>query len=276
MKPAPAAPSPDIRGTVLAAIASIAPECDPAALQSDRPLREQVDLDSLDWLNLLVELHKRLGVPIATADDAVLTTLDSLVAYLTARLAAVASGTALAPAAGLTSPPRPPPASFRVTVANTPLTVRPIRPDDAALEAAFVRGLSADSRYMRFMATARELSAPKLHELTDVDQRQHVALVATAGCDGGEAFAGVARYIVDRSGTGCEFAVTVGDAWQGSGLAGLLMQALIERARVQGLARMEGIVLSTNTRMLKLARQLGFSAQRDPDDPRTVHVVLGL
>lgn len=65
MKPAPAAPSPDIRGTVLAAIASIAPECDPAALQSDRPLREQVDLDSLDWLNLLVELHKRLGVPIA-------------------------------------------------------------------------------------------------------------------------------------------------------------------------------------------------------------------
>jgi RimJ/RimL family protein N-acetyltransferase/acyl carrier protein len=274
--PAPAAPPPDIHAAVLAAIASIAPECDLTALRADRPLREQIDLDSLDWLNVLAELHKRVGVPIAAADATLLATIDSLVAYLAARRSEAASGTAPPLAGGLAFPPRPPPASFRVSVANTALTLRPIRADDAALEAVFVRGLSADSRYMRFMATARELSAPKLHELTDVDQRQHVALVATEAGDGGEAFAGVARYIVDRSGTGCEFAVTVGDAWQGSGLAGILMQALIERARAQGLARMEGIVLSTNTRMLKLARQLGFSAQRDPDDPRTVHVVLGL
>jgi GNAT superfamily N-acetyltransferase/acyl carrier protein len=273
--PAPA-PPPDIRGAVLAAIASVAPECDPTSLQADRSLREQIDLDSLDWLNVLAELHKRVGVPIVAADATLLATIDSLVAYLAERLTGAVGSTAPAPAAGLTSSPSPPPAGFCVTVANTPLTVRPIRADDAALEAAFVRGLSADSRYMRFMATARELSAPKLHELTDVDQRQHVALVATAITGGGEAFAGVARYIVDRSGSGCEFAVTVGDGWQGSGLAGILMQALIERARAQGLARMEGIVLSTNTRMLKLARQLGFSAQRDPDDPRTVHVVLGL
>jgi acetyltransferase len=271
-----AAAPPDIRGTVLAVIAAVAPDCDAAVLQADRPLREQIELDSLDWLNVLAELHKRLGAPIAAADGAALTTIDALVAYLARHLREPAGGAPPGQAPGLSSHPGATATSFRVHVADTPLTVRPIRADDAAREATFVRGLSADSRYMRFMATARELSAPKLKELTVVDQRQHVALVATVANGDGEAFAGVGRYIVDPSGTGCEFAVTVGDAWQGSGLAGILMQALIDRARAQGLARMEGIVLSTNTRMLKLARQLGFAAQRDPDDPRTVHIVLGL
>ncbi|MEW5879130.1 MAG: GNAT family N-acetyltransferase [Pseudomonadota bacterium] len=87
---------------------------------------------------------------------------------------------------------------------------------------------------------------------------------------------GAARYVVDASGGGCEFAIAVDDAWQGSGLAGVLMHALIDVARARGLATMEGSVLATNTRMLKFARQLGFRLEHDPEDRSTVRVVRAL
>jgi RimJ/RimL family protein N-acetyltransferase len=82
----------------------------------------------------------------------------------------------------------------------------------------------------------------------------------------------VARYVVDASGAACEFAIAIDDAWQGSGLAGFLMRALIDTARAHGLARMEGIVLATNFKMLKFARQLGFSLQADAEDRETIRI----
>lgn len=74
-----------IRQLVLAELSSIAPELDTALLRGDQPLRNQVDLDSFDWLNFLVALHERLKVDIPEADYQKLTTLDALVAYLNAR-----------------------------------------------------------------------------------------------------------------------------------------------------------------------------------------------
>jgi acyl carrier protein len=78
---------PDLRAIVLAALCRIAPEVDPATLLPGVPLRDQVDLDSMDWLNFLVALHGRLGVDIPEADYRRLITLDDLVAYLAARRA---------------------------------------------------------------------------------------------------------------------------------------------------------------------------------------------
>jgi acetyltransferase len=106
-----------------------------------------------------------------------------------------------------------------------------------------------------------------------VDQIHHVALAAVAEVSGRQEFVGVARYSVDPAGNGCEFAITVADAWQGTGLAGVLMHALMDTARKRGLGTMEGIVLTTNGRMLKFARQLGFRLVRDPGDRGTVRVV---
>jgi acetyltransferase len=151
-----------------------------------------------------------------------------------------------------------------------------MRPDDRDLEAEFVRHLSGDARYKRFMATMRELSDAKLRYLTDVDQVRHVALVATADVGGRQVELGVARYIVDPVGTGCEFAIAVDDAWQGSGLAGMLMHALMGVARARGLASMEGVVLAANSRMLNFTRQLGFGVERDPQDRQTLRVVRAL
>ena len=139
-----------------------------------------------------------------------------------------------------------------------------------------MRHLSSDARYNRFMQSVRELSEAKLKYLTDVDQVRHVALLATVDRDGGQVEVGVARYIVDAAGTGCEFAIAVDDEWQGSGLAGILMRSLMDVARSRGLATMEGIVLAANHRMLAFARQLGFRQEHDPEDRQTVRVLRSL
>ncbi len=256
----------ELRSAIVAAIAAVAPEADLRSLRHDRPLREQIDLDSIDWLNVLAGLCERLGIDIPAIDDGRFATVDSIVDRLTTALAG--EGVDAARTAG-ELPTR------RHMVDGTQVTVRPLRAADIALEADFVQHLSMDSRYKRFMVTVRELPESKLRYLTDVDQVRHVALAATVERDGREALVGVARYVVDASGTGCEFAIAVADAWQGTGLAGILMNALIDIARARGLAKIEGSVLATNTRMLKFTRQLGF-VQHEPDDRTTVRVVRSL
>jgi len=76
----------ELRKAILDTLAGIAPEIDTGALAPARPLRDQVDLDSADWLNFLVALHAKIGVEIPDADAAKLTTLDKLVDYCGARL----------------------------------------------------------------------------------------------------------------------------------------------------------------------------------------------
>lgn len=76
----------EIRKVVLEELRRIAPEVEESELKSDRLLREQVDLDSMDWLNFLVALHERLKVEIPEADYARLSTLDQTVDYLAAKL----------------------------------------------------------------------------------------------------------------------------------------------------------------------------------------------
>lgn len=78
----------EIRAVALATLLSIAPEVEADELRGDRPLRSQVDLDSMDWLNFLLGLHEKLQVEIPEADYARLVTLDDVVAYLQHKLAA--------------------------------------------------------------------------------------------------------------------------------------------------------------------------------------------
>jgi acyl carrier protein len=74
-----------IRREVLAALGDVAPDVDPTGLTDDRPLREQVDIDSYDFLQFLVRIHERLGVDVPERDYGEIETLSRLVAYLAAR-----------------------------------------------------------------------------------------------------------------------------------------------------------------------------------------------
>jgi len=259
-----------IRSAVMAAIRSVAPEADPQAIRPDRPLFEQIDLDSMDRVNIAAALHDRLAVDFPETELGPRATVDSIHAYIASRLGEPpgAPTAATAAAAG--------PRSTCHVVNGATVTVRPIRREDGPLEAEFVRRLSDDARYKRFMTTLRELSPAKLEYLTDVDQVRHVALIAIVERDGRQAPVGVVNYVVDTGGSGCEFSIAIDDAWRRTGLAGILMRELMAIARSRGVATMEGVVLATNNAMLRFARQLGFAKERDPEDLTTVRIVRAL
>jgi len=144
------------------------------------------------------------------------------------------------------------------------------------MEQEFVRHLSEDSRYFRFMGSARELSANKLKYFTEIDYERHMAFVATIMREGREVEIGVARYVATEEADRCEFAITVDDAWQGTGVAGLLMIQLQEAAREHGFRTMEGLVMANNRKMIKFARQLGFRIHHDPGEGDTARIELPL
>jgi len=154
---------------------------------------------------------------------------------------------------------------------GTDVTVRPIRPEDAEMEQAFVRALSAESRYFRFMRTLAELTPEMLVQFTQIDYDSEMAFVACVAREDREVEVGVARYVVNPDGRTCEFAVVIADEWQGKGIASRLMTELIGVARQRGLRTMVGEVLVSNPRMFQLMHSLGFVIA--PGDDPAVHVV---
>ncbi len=148
------------------------------------------------------------------------------------------------------------------------LTIRPIRPEDAQIEQGFVRRLSDQSRYFRFMQMVHELTPQLLARFTQIDYDREMALIAVCECDDGEQLqVAVARYTVDPDEASCEFALTVADDWQGLGIGHHLMVELMRTARRRGLQRIHGEVLAANSHMLGLMQRLEFRIKSAPDDP---------
>ncbi|MCC0048109.1 MAG: bifunctional acetate--CoA ligase family protein/GNAT family N-acetyltransferase [Rhodobiaceae bacterium] len=155
---------------------------------------------------------------------------------------------------------------------GTPLTIRPIRPEDADSEQAFVRGLSPEAKRMRFMHAMKELTPEMLVRFTQIDYSREMALVAVTREEQGPVQQGVARYTINPDQTSCEFAIVVSDTRQHQGLGTRLMQALMDAARDHGLRNIEGAVLSENEGMLHLMKELGFTAHVSPEDPAVMNV----
>ena len=150
---------------------------------------------------------------------------------------------------------------------GTDITIRPIRPEDASIEQSFVRELSPQSKYFRFMQSLNELTREMLVRFTQLDYNRELALIAVLEQGGEETELGVARYVMNPDGQSCEFALVVADEWQRKGIGSRLMNALIEAARARGLRSMSGEILATNRHMLELAESLGFELHTSPDDP---------
>lgn len=71
-----------IRDGVIAALLSVAPDLDGTEIRGDRPLRDDYDLDSADFLNIIIRLHETFGVDVPESDYGKLTTIDQMVQYL--------------------------------------------------------------------------------------------------------------------------------------------------------------------------------------------------
>ena len=149
---------------------------------------------------------------------------------------------------------------------GTDITIRPIRPEDAGLEQSFVRSLSEQSRFFRFMNSVQELSQQQLVLFTQIDYSREMALIAVAGVQGKEVELGVARFAINPDGESCEFALVIADAMHGRGLGQRLMTILMDAARSKGLKIMQGEVLKDNTDMLHMMDRLGFEVAGNTDD----------
>ena len=157
-------------------------------------------------------------------------------------------------------------------------TIRPIRAEDGERLQRFVRGLSEESRYFRFISALTELTPRMLVRYTQIDYDRELALVAAIGVDAADAddaddadadetVIGVVRYLLNPDRETCEFAIAIADRFQGQGLGATLMRAIIAAARDKGLKRIEGFVLAINAPMIGLMRALDFRIETDPDDP---------
>ena len=154
--------------------------------------------------------------------------------------------------------------------------VRPIHPDDAQMLQDFVRRMSPESRYFRFVSTMRELSVKMLAKFTLIDYDREMALVAihrerTPDASGGfvetERIVGVSRYVTNPDMSTCEFSLAIADEFNGQGMGSRMMLSIMDVARSKGLSQIEGLVLTNNAPMLKLMRSLDFEIRKYDEDP---------
>lgn len=151
--------------------------------------------------------------------------------------------------------------AVRWTAADgTPLHLRVARASDAPQVKVALHKLSPETRRNRFFSPMPGFSDDLVRRLTDVDRhREHLVLVLRreAGLDcpvaGG-------RFVIleDEFSRHGEFALVVGDTWQGQGIGGRILGALVDEARRRDLAYLYGHVLADNARMLAFSARQGF------------------
>ena len=149
------------------------------------------------------------------------------------------------------------------------VAVRPIRPQDQAGEWRFFDQLSGETRRRRFMKFASALNQDLMRFFTHIDYQRHMAFV----CEHDGRLVGEARYVANPGGRSCEFGVVVADDWHHTGVAQLLMHALMDAARAQGFDTMGGLVLRDNQPMLDFVRELGFETAPEPYERTLVRVI---
>jgi acetyltransferase len=151
---------------------------------------------------------------------------------------------------------------------GTDVRVRPISPEDKLLLASGLKLLSPETAFRRFLSPKTSFSAAELRYLTEVDQIDHVALVAVHAQWGG--LIAVARSV--RTGPDlAELAIVVGDPWQRLGLGRQLLDLVAERANV---SRFSGTMLATNRGAVKLMRGFGSHVDRDVIDGGVREIVV--
>jgi GNAT superfamily N-acetyltransferase len=140
---------------------------------------------------------------------------------------------------------------------GAPVVIRPIRPEDKGMLSDGLRRLSPQSAQRRFLTPKRSFSRTELRYLTEVDGREHVALVAEYPCHPTRRLIAVARFVklADRP-DAAEVAVTVADEWQGRGLGSLLGKHLSHLARNRGIRRFTATMASENTPAHRLMAKL--------------------
>jgi RimJ/RimL family protein N-acetyltransferase len=157
------------------------------------------------------------------------------------------------------------PAGERSSVRRVYPVLRPIAPDDKALLALWWGRLSPASQRRRFLTAHPRLTQAELRYLTEVDGHDHVAWVATAPGEP-HRLLGVGRWIrLPARPDTAEFAIVVGDPWQGRRIGSALAERLAAEARARGVRRFTATVLADNVAVQRLLARLGATLERVAD-----------
>ena len=124
---------------------------------------------------------------------------------------------------------------------------------------SFFNQLSPESRYLRFAHAISKLPDEFLEDVLELDFEKEMALVACLDQENGDgAIIGIARYVSDETEKTCEFSISVSDLYSAHGVGMNLMKQLIQSAKRSKLEKMIGYILSANTKMLLMVKELGF------------------
>jgi GNAT superfamily N-acetyltransferase len=146
---------------------------------------------------------------------------------------------------------------------GTAVRIRPIAPKDKERISEGWKHLSASTRYLRFLHPKANLSKWELAYLTEIDYVNHFAWGVELVDDPGHLGIGIARYIRDTTDpTVAEVAITVVDEYQKLGLGRLLLQAIVEAARDNGIDRFRAEVSASNAQVITSLTRLGATSTR--------------
>ena len=143
---------------------------------------------------------------------------------------------------------------------------------DAPALSELIHGLSHQDRRWRFHGAANGVTPDRLRGMTCVEPKRHLALVVIAHLPGHDELVADARFAVDDTGQGAEFAVMVATAWRRLYVGESAMLALQRAAAESGLRWLHGSVLVDNTPMLALMRRCGFLITPNRGDDAMVAV----
>jgi len=152
---------------------------------------------------------------------------------------------------------------------GTPITLRPIKPEDEALEHEMLSTLKPETMRTRFFSVISDISHEMLVRFCNIDYEREMAIVAEVRGEDRKRIVGIGRLIVDPDFREAEYAVLVHDDFQGKGLGYKLVDVLIGVAQDMGLEGIHGTVLSENDKMLRIALKLGFTMRREEDGETT-------
>jgi acetyltransferase len=168
---------------------------------------------------------------------------------------------------------RPYPTQYITTLKlrdGTPVTIRPIRPEDEPLMIEFHKTLSERSvqlRYFGLLSLEQRTLHERLTRMCFIDYDREIALVADrTRSDGQHEILGVGRLIKAHGRDEAEFTLLVADQWQRKGLGSGLLRLLVQIGRNENLRRITGRILRDNVTMKQVSEEIGFHLQFDGVD----------